>query len=416
MSDTSPSPLRLALVGCGWISEAHVNGYQDLHAASCRDFTVTAVCDLNADAACTRAGQIAAFQGSAPKIFTDLETCAKSGVADAADICLPHAFHHQSAITALDNGLHVLLEKPLGITVRASRAIIAAAERAGRIIATAENTRRSPGSRAAVWAVRDAKLIGEPVSGNVIINHLSNVDLNDPKWAWRHVKLINGGGPLIDGGAHFADMAMQLFGDVSEVSCTTRTFAPPTLVDIPRLGKVPTDTEDWWHAVIRFTSGMHLTWSYSNRLPGEDVKSGIFRGRDGAIVDRSGWLMHPFEGGGSVQRPGKEAMNSEELQQKYQASLAQADRDRLFPYSVTNSFAIEIWDFVDAVRNNRKPEMDGRDGLRSKTLCLACYESAQLGGQAVKFADVLAGRIDAYQRPIDRHWGLLPAEAKSAGA
>jgi predicted dehydrogenase len=408
------SPTRLALVGCGWISEAHVNGYKALHAAGCRDFTVTAVVDVNPAAARTRAGQIAAFQGSAPQVFADLETCARAAVADAVDICLPHAFHHRAAISACELGLHVLLEKPLGITIRASRAIIAAAERHGRVLATAENTRRSPGSRAAVWAVREANMIGEAVAATVTINHVNHADLSDPKWAWRHVRLINGGGTLIDGGAHFADMAMQLFGEVAEVACTTRTLAPATMVEVPKVGRIPTDAEDWWHAVIRFTSDMHLTWSYCSRLPGADLSSGIYRGREGAIVDRGGWLLHPFEGGASVQRPGVAALDPDALQQQYQASLTPAQRARLFPFGVTDSFAIEVWDFIDAIRSARKPEMDGLDGLRAKALCLACYESAALDGKPVSYRDVLEGRIDAYQRPIDRHWGLLPGEAKSA--
>jgi hypothetical protein len=49
--------------------------------------------------------------------------------------------------------------------------------------------------------------------------------------------------------------------------------------------------------------------------------------------------------------------------------------------------------------------MDGRDGLRAKTLCEACYESATLG-ESVAFDDVLTGEIDAYQQPIDAFWEL----------
>jgi predicted dehydrogenase len=72
---------------------------------------------------------------------------------------------------------------------------------------------------------------------------------------------------------------------------------------------------------------------------------------------------------------------------------------------VEDGFAIEVWDFVDSIATGRKPEMDGYDGLRAKALCECCYESATLG-RPVRFADVLEGRIDAYQKPINEFWEL----------
>ena len=70
-----------------------------------------------------------------------------------------------------------------------------------------------------------------------------------------------------------------------------------------------------------------------------------------------------------------------------------------------DGFAIEVQDFVHAVATGAEPEMDGEAGLRAKALCEACYESAT-AGRPVKFADVLEGRLDAYQRPIDAFWKL----------
>ena len=48
-------PTNIALVGCGWISEAHVRGYAALHAAGCREVIVSACCDVNPAAAKARA-------------------------------------------------------------------------------------------------------------------------------------------------------------------------------------------------------------------------------------------------------------------------------------------------------------------------------------------------------------------------
>lgn len=404
-----PKPTTLALVGCGWISEAHVSGYRDLYAAGCRDLVISACCDLNPAAAERRAEEIAAFQGTKPRIFTDVAQLVQAGVAEAADVCLPHCFHHQTAIALLAGGLHVQLEKPLGITVRASRAIIAAAQQANRVLATAENTRRHVGSRAAVWAVRQG-LIGEPVAGMVTVVRDEPVEVNDPKWAWRNVKLINGGGPLIDGGAHFADMMRQLWGEPTEIDCQMRTLAPRTEATVPVIGKTVVDVEDWWHAHLRFASGMQVTWTFTSKLPAGPQSSARYYGRNGLLTDESGWPFHAFEGGGSIATRDGARIEKAALEARYLASLSAADKARLFPFGVTNSFAIEVWDFIDAIRSRRAPEMDGAEGLASKALCLACYESAT-AGRTVRYRDVLDGTIDAYQRPIDQRWGLLPATA-----
>jgi predicted dehydrogenase len=409
MREAPSAPTRLALVGCGWISEAHVGGYRTLHAAGCRSLTVAACCDLDAAAAARAAAAIAAFQGAAPRVFTSVGELIASGVAEAADVCLPHCFHHGAAIALLRGGLHVQCEKPLGVTVRASRAIIAAARACGRVLATAENTRRWSGSRAAAWAVREG-LIGEPLHGVVTSVGYSALDVADPKWAWRNVRLLNGGGALIDGGAHFADMMLQLFGPLESVACRTRQVHRAVSARVPVLGEVLADAEDTWQAQLRFASGMQVSWTHSTALPGLDQNLGTYYGRDGVLVDCGSWMMHPFEGGGRIaSRAGEIAR--EELEARHQASLGPERRAREFPHGITDSFGIETWDFIDAVRTGRAPEIDGEGGLAAKAVCMACYESAALGGASVAYADVLAGRVDAYQRPIDRQWNLLEARA-----
>ncbi len=274
------------------------------------------------------------------------------------------------------------------------------------MLATAENTRRHLGSRAAVWAVRQG-LIGEPIHGLMRVVRDDPINVTDPKWAWRNTRAINGGGPLIDGGAHFADMMRQLFGPVEEVACTTRMLHPPTAVRVPVLGDTQVDVEDWWHAQLRFTSGMQVSWMYGSTLPGPAEAGASYYGREGVLVDRGGWPMHPFEGGLEILRRGGAREGGESIQERYLSSLQAEERERLFPFGVRDSFAIEIWDFVNAIAHGRSPEMDGEEGLASKAICLACYESSQLQGRPVRITDVLSGAIDAYQRPLDRRWGLL---------
>ncbi len=404
-----PAKVALALVGCGGISQAHVAGYQQLWQGGCRDFTVTAVCDLQAEAALRRATEIAAHQGATPAVFTDLRQLIAAGVADAADVCVPHCFHHSTAIPLLEGGLHVLCEKPVGITIRATKAIIAAAQRARRIVATAENVRRDLAARAATWAITEAKLIGEPVTGSVLAFSREPLPLEQPAFKWRARKLLTGGGMIMDSGAHFTDMMLRLFGPVRTVSCTMRTLDGRVVEGAPIVGDGPVDVESYWHADIRFASGMQVAWSYGNAFRGPARREAVYYGTGGTIVDH-GWPFHPFQGGGSVTTADGGTLSCEELKASYLATLDEAAKRRLFPYGVTDGFGIEVWDFIDAVASGRAPEMDGTAGLLAKTLCECCYESATIG-RPVSFQEVLEGRVDAYQRPIDEYWKLMPMAA-----
>jgi predicted dehydrogenase len=397
-------PIKLAVVGCGGISRAHVRGYQDLFDRGCREFKVTACVDVNAEAAETRAREIAAYQGDTPTIFTSVEDLVEADIAEAADVCVPHCFHHLVTVPLLEAGLHAMVEKPIGITIRASKAIIAAADNNDRVLATGEQVRRGLTSRACNWAINEQGLIGD-VRMVVVqaINH-QPFDFTRPAAKWRGLKLLTGGGMIMDSGAHFADMIQVLFGEVDEVWCDMASYDSRLIKDAPLLGDAPADVEDTWHALIKFESGLPVTWTYSRSFYGEPVRRATYYGSEGTLHDL-GFPFHPFQGGGRAELADGTTVSSERIQEDYLASLSEEEKERLFPYGATDGFAIEVWDFVNAIAEGRKPEMDGRDGLRAKALCEACYESATLGA-SVDFDAVLAGDIDAFQQPIDAFWEL----------
>ena len=118
-----------------------------------------------------------------------------------------------------------------------------------------------------------------------------------------------------------------------------------------------------------------------------------------------GFVFHPFQGGGQAVLADGTQVSRQQIEQAYLDSLDEAERERLFPYGSTDGFAIEVWDFCRAVATGAQPEMDGKAGLRAKALCEACYESAA-AGRPVKYADILRGTINAYQKPIDAFWGI----------
>ena len=154
--------LQLALVGCGGMAGAHVRGLEELAQAGIDDIQVVACCDLVEAQAQQRADEIAEFQAHKPAIYTDVERMLSHVEdLDAVDICALHSQHHILAVACLEAGKHVIIEKPLAITLRAGRKILNAAIDNRCQLAVAENYRRSPQERARSWAVASGQ-IGQP--------------------------------------------------------------------------------------------------------------------------------------------------------------------------------------------------------------------------------------------------------------
>jgi predicted dehydrogenase len=207
---------------------------------------------------------------------------------------------------------------------------------------------------------------------------------------------------ILDSGAHFADMIQVLLGDVDEITCKMDTYDRSLIEGAPVVGDVPADVEDAWHAVISFKSGVQVTWTYSRSFHGEALKFARYYGSAGTMYDL-GFPFHPFQSGGEAALADGTKVTSEQIQLEYLMGLDDETKAGLFPYGTTDGFSIEVWDFVNAIANGRKPEMDGYDGLRAKTFSECCYEAATAGGP-VKFDDVLEGRVDAYQGAINSFW------------
>ncbi|GAG11797.1 unnamed protein product, partial [marine sediment metagenome] len=154
--------VQLSIIGCGGIAGAHVGGYEKLVEAGYDKFRIVAVCDTNERKARKMARRLGESVGARPNVYATVEEMLKSERLDGADICTPHAFHHTAAIPCLRKGVHVMVEKPVGITVRATRKMMEAAEKGGAMIAAAEQVRRCLGARAIEWAINEKKMMGTP--------------------------------------------------------------------------------------------------------------------------------------------------------------------------------------------------------------------------------------------------------------
>ena len=164
------------------------------------------------------------------------------------------------------------------------------------------------------------------------------------------------------------------------------------------------ETEDTFMATINFESGATGTWSVSSQLPGQQFANVVYYGAEGSIVEQNDPFHGPRITARVVLRDGT-TRPLEEYYKEYLQALGEAGRQRVFPHGFEDGFALEVYDFLTAVRDARPPEIDGEHGLRAKAIALAIYESSATG-RVVRVQDILEGKVDAYQGPINARWGI----------
>ncbi|RKU08332.1 hypothetical protein C6502_15930 [Candidatus Poribacteria bacterium] len=409
----SKKQVRLALIGCGGIAKYHLlYGYQPLIEKGVDTFSIDATCDIRKEAAEDYADRVAAFQGTKPRAYDSIEEMLKMENLNGADICTPHSHHHSSAIPCLEAGVDVMTEKPFGITIKASKKMIETAEKNGRLTATAEQCRRELGQRTVRWALNEGNIVGMPrmffaqtASWWDPSERISNWRVRD----WRLEKEFSGGGMALDTGAHMMDTVRYFFGDVEKVYAQVRQIEE-RFVNHPERGKVRSNCEDTWVAVITFKSGVVGAWSFTNAAPVHKFLNVAFYGSEGVIRDH-GSVFHPFVGDdGDVEKLDGTKYTIGELHEMYLETLGDEEKEKLFPFGFgsvhrQDGFALEIYDFINAIKDRRPPEVDGWTGLKAKAIAIAIYESAWLG-EAVSIADVIDGKVNGYQKEIDERWGL----------
>jgi len=372
--------LSSALVGCGSIADLHVEGYKHLFTRGLKVFEIKAVCDALEENARSKAEAISYFQGSKPKTYADLEEMLKNESLDSVDICLPHNLHHTAASLCVEKGLHVIIEKPLGITMRAAKLIIDMVERTGRTLAVAENERRTPRERAFQWVISQ-RIIGEP---RMVLR--IGIGFRLKPWGWREDKFIAGGSWVFDGGVHWADIDRYLLGrEAVKVSSMTHTFEP-----VKEGVKVTVD--DMTMAIIHYEGEVYSQWLWTRVAPAKRIWMRVIYGSKGALSDD----------GLEIQREESivESQNVNTLVNNMRKAVKPDELERFFPKGTTNTFAIELYDFYDSVRNKRKPEVDVWEAYKDMAIPLSFYESATLC-KPVKVKDVEELRVEEYQKEIN---------------
>ena len=330
---TSPVLLRVGVIGLGQIAlKAHLPGYEK--ASGCR---LTALYSSRESVA-----RRTAVQYGIPLIFKDWKKLLACGEVDAVSICTPNSTHAPIALEALRRGKHVLVEKPMAITLAEARAMARGARRAGKLLMPHHNMRFDP-------AVRTAqKLLAQGAIGKVFafacsLAHRGPQVWNpDSKWFFNVRK--SGGGALMDLGAHMFDSLHFLMGD-----------EPAQIhADVPAADRKGRG-ESHCACLLKFKGGavgtMTLSWvdtDYHNRF--------YFFGSQGTL------FLNLGQGEPLVLETRKNA-------------------GPLFPALAKESFKPSIYQhFVDCARGLAEPRLTPQMGERALQVIQSGYESIRRQG------------------------------------
>ncbi len=418
------SAVRIGVVGCGRILNAHLRGFRILQEKGFGDlFRVTALCARRTEDALRfrtrgegpgpRPAPVEApgdplnaphayisdlHPGEEAAIFTDYRVMLERGAVDAVCVLTGHDNHHTIAIDAMRAGKHVIVEKPMAISVRAAQRMCDVASETDRILSVAENVNFNPAVRASAWAVRHG-LIGEVqmVYRGAIGFRSHRPDLVAARTPWRQSKLGAGGGVSIDLGVHLFNGVRTTCGPVQSVQAVWRILEPVRVLmsdDDRRVShEVENQVDDVFFTNFRFANGAigHMAVARSARGTQIGVPGGtnVF-GSEGALSDGK-----VFSGDGEA----------EDVLDRFRREAPERDREEAMPAGITDAFALENLDWLRAIRDGSPVRMSGEEGTIDLALSYAILESGLLGRE-VTLDEMLTGKVDGYQKPINAHYGL----------
>lgn len=220
--------VRVGIAGIGFMGVTHFKAYRQVEGARVAAVFTRDARKLAGDWSDVRGnfgggGGVEDLTGISR--YADLEALLADPEIDLVDLCLPSYLHRDLAIRALEAGKHVLVEKPLALTLKDCDAMIAAAERTGRLLMVAQVLRFWP----EFAAIKDLLEGGE--YGSLLGAHFKRV-ISRPDWSGDNwfADPEKTGGPIVDLHIHDTDFVQYLLGRPAAVS-STGTLGPAGGVD-----------------------------------------------------------------------------------------------------------------------------------------------------------------------------------------
>ena len=235
--------VRVGLVGTSWWADA-------MYLPALADHPlgrIVAVCGRDLE----RASSVAETW-SIPKAYNDWEKMLDSGDVDAVIVAAPNETHYAISMAALDRGLPVLCEKPLGMSVAEAHDMADSARQRNAITMVTFTYRFMPTNQFVKQLIDDG-YVGRPY--HLSMRYFAGY-ARDSAYAWRFDEAKAGSGILGDLGSHWLDMARWFLGEVSAVSAHSDCFVDRD----PRPdGSSYTQLEDSAVILAQFESGASAT-------------------------------------------------------------------------------------------------------------------------------------------------------------
>jgi UDP-N-acetyl-2-amino-2-deoxyglucuronate dehydrogenase len=337
-------PLEAGFVGCGNITDTHVRAAREAGLGIAAFFGR----DLKKAEAMT-----ARYGGRAFARYDDFLACRPM---DLVVIGSPSGVHAEQGIAACRRGLHVLVEKPIDVSMARAETLVATAEKTGVRLGVLFQDRLKPD------LVRLREFLAGGGLGRILVASARVKWHRPPEYysasTWRGTKALDGGAALVNQGIHTVDLLLWLLGPVAAVRAFTATLLHAI------------EGEDVALALLRFASGALATLeSTTVAFPGYPRRVEI-SGTEGTVVVEGDRVV-----AADLRNPSPGLVSAGDEGRASAATPVVAD-------ATPHRRVIE--DFARAIATGATPACDGREGLRSLAVVEAVYAAA--GHDAVEVA------------------------------
>ena len=273
-------------------------------------------------------------------------------------ICTPSGAHRDPAIAAANAGKHVVVEKPLEITLQRCDDIIDACKKNGVKLCTIFPSRFSAANIALKDAI-DAGRFGRLTLGDTFVKWWRTQEYYDGG-GWRGTWALDGGGAFMNQAIHNVDLLCWLMGDVAEIAGFTSTLAHERI-----------EVEDVGVACLKFTNGaIGVMEATTAAWPGLLKKTEIHGSKGTVIIEQDSILRWEFA---------DEKAEDAEIRSRLGANSASSG-GASDPKAISFvGHQMQLEDFVAAISTGQQPRVDGAEGRKSVEIILAIYEAARTG-------------------------------------
>jgi UDP-N-acetyl-2-amino-2-deoxyglucuronate dehydrogenase len=329
---------HVGIIGAGNISETHARAALEIPGVQ-----VVAVFGENRE----RAARLAARCQAAA--YDSLDAFLAHRPMEIVAVGSPSGMHAVQGIAAARAGLHVLVEKPIDVTVERADALIRAADEAHVALGVFFQDRFKPGPRR-LKALVEAGRLGRPLVVDACVPWYRPPEYYTGS-RWRGTWGLDGGGALMNQGIHTVDLLLWLVGDVKRVQAVTAA----------QWHRI--EVEDTAAVLLEFECGAIGTLLATTAArPGYARRIQVSGTLGSAVLEQDCLVAIDVESPG----PGTDAVPSEEVG----ASASSPVVADVGPHRAV------IEDLLEAIRDGRSPRCDGREGRRSVAVVRAIYEAA----------------------------------------